>query len=261
VPVPILQSFRSIPHALFSLFFPDDCRLCNRPLTEITRYPVCQACIERIEPLAAEYFCAVCRTPFISAHSLDDSGRCPFCVEGTRGFDAAYCFGSYDGDLRNLIHLFKYARIKSLERPLGRFLISALPREEAFDLVIPVPMHWWRKWNRGFNQAARLARVAARRSGRPLSKSLRRARRTPAQAGLNVAQRRENLLGVFRVHGDVRGRRILLVDDVFTTGATASACANVLKMAGATSVVLLTLARVDRRWAEIPAGEKLSGDS
>ncbi len=203
----------------------------------------------------------MCRTPFISPQSLDETGRCPFCVEGTRGFDAAYCFGAYDGDLRNLIHLFKYARIKSLECPLSRFLISALPREEPFDLVVPVPMHWWRKWNRGFNQAERLARVAARRTGRPHSKCLRRVRRTPAQAGLTVAERRENLVGVFRAHGDVRGRRILLVDDVFTTGATAGACANVLKKAGASSVVLLTLARVDRRWAEIPAGGKLSGAS
>jgi predicted amidophosphoribosyltransferase len=84
-----------------------------------------------------------------------------------------------------------------------------------------------------------------------------------AQAGLTLAQRRDNLTGVFRVSGRSRieGRRVLLIDDVFTTGATASACAAVLKRAGAHSVVLLTLARVDRRWAEVPAGEKTSGDS
>jgi ComF family protein len=245
------------------LFFPDDCRLCNLPLTRISRYPVCEACLHKIEPLSAEFFCVLCRSPFASGASLDETGRCPLCVEGSRGFDAAYSYGSYEGPLRDLVHLFKYRRIRSLEKPLGRMLCLALPREEQADLIVPVPMHWWRKWNRGFNQADLLARMVARRTGIPAKSVLQRGRRTAAQAGLTLAQRRENLTGVFHVRGRnrVEGRRVLLVDDVFTTGATASACAAALKRAGARSVVLLTLARVDRRWAELPTHEKISGDT
>jgi ComF family protein len=155
-----------------------------------------------------------------------------------------------------LVHLFKYRRVRSLQKPLGRMLSLALPREEQLDLVVPVPMHWWRKWNRGFNQAELLARVVGRRTGIPVARALKRRRSTLSQAGLTLAQRRENLTGVFRVpaRNRMEGRRVLLVDDVFTTGATASACAAALKRAGARSVVLLTLARVDRRWAEVPDG-------
>jgi ComF family protein len=162
-----------------------------------------------------------------------------------------------------LVHLFKYRRVRSLQKPLGRMLSLALPREEQLDLVVPVPMHWWRKWNRGFNQAELLARVVGRRTGIPVARALKRRRSTLSQAGLTLAQRRENLTGVFRVpaRNRMEGRRVLLVDDVFTTGATASACAAALKRAGARSVVLLTLARVDRRWAEVPDGPKTSGDS
>lgn len=249
------------------MFFPDTCRLCSSALEGITRYPVCEDCLARIEPLSAEYFCSLCRTPFISPASLDESGRCGPCLEGTRGFDAAYCFGSYDGNLRDLIHLFKYARIRSLEKPLGGFLTAALPREEPLDLIVPVPMHWRKRQTRGFNQAERLARVIAHRLGLPVGTQLRRTRKTSAQAGLSVAERRINLEAVFEVRNaeaarnEIRGRRVLLVDDVFTTGATASACARALKQAGACSVVLLTLARVDRRWAETSTVEPLSGAS
>jgi ComF family protein len=218
--------------------------------------------MDRIEPLSAEFFCVLCRTPFLSASSLDETGRCALCAEGTRGFDAAYSFGAYEGHLRELIHLFKYARMRSLGAPLGRKLAAALPREERIDLIIPVPMHWLRRWNRGFNQAERLARSVARRWNLPVSTALKRVRRTPAQAGLTHVERRENMAGVFRAaRGGIEGRRVLLVDDVFTTGATASACAVALKKAGARSVVLLTLARVDRRWAESAGGGILSGDS
>jgi ComF family protein len=209
----------------------------------------------------------MCRTPFISASSLDESGRCGFCMEGTRGFDAAYSFGAYEGRLRDLIHLLKYARMRSLDKPLGRLLLRAVPREEQFDLIIPVPMHWTRKWSRGFNQAESLAGVLSRSMGLPMSsRVLTRGRRTPSQAGLTHVQRRENMAGVFRVAGEarttrVKGRRILLVDDVFTTGATAGACAKALKRAGARSVVLLTLARVDRRWIETSSGAKVPGAS
>jgi ComF family protein len=152
--------------------------------------------------------------------------------------------------------LFKYGRMKPLARALAGNLASALPRDQKFDVVVPMPLHWRRKWQRGFNQAELLARRTARRCGIPVANAVRRIRPTSAQAGLSNAQRRENVAGAFRfkTRRAIQGRRVLLIDDVMTTGATASACALALKRGGAASVTLLALARVDRRLFE-PAEE------
>lgn len=231
------------------LVFPDDCRICGRPLTRSLRIPVCDACLKPPEPLSAEHFCVCCRTPFLNAYPLDAEGRCGLCRRGLSGFDAAYCFGAYQGRLRELIHLFKYGRMRPLAGPLGEWLALAIPREQRFEAIVPVPLHWRRRWRRGFNQAALLARAVARRYGLPVTQALRRVRATAVQAGLSRSARRANVTGAFRVRrsADVAGRRILLVDDVMTTGATARACALALKQAGASYVAALTLARADRR--------------
>jgi ComF family protein len=184
-----------------------------------------------------------------------------------RGFDAAYCFGSYDGKLRELIHLYKYGRIQTLARPLADFLVRALPLDERFDAVTPVPLHWRKQWQRGFNQAELLARAIARRRGIPVVRALGRARYTQTQAGLSNTERRKNVAAAFRCRRAARtlaGRRVLLIDDVLTTGSTAAACARMLKQAGAASVVVATVARVDRRFEGATAqpvpggGEKVS---
>jgi len=165
-----------------------------------------------------------------------------------RGFDAAYCFGSYEGILREWIHLYKYSRVKTMLRPLADLLASALPRDERFDLIVPVPLHWRRRWNRGFNQAELLARDLAARFGIPCTAALRRVRATASQTGLSNSGRRKNVATAFAIRRHrVAGRNVLLVDDVMTTGATAAACGSVLRRAGATRVVLLTVARADRR--------------
>jgi ComF family protein len=179
---------------------------------------------------------------------LDEYDLCAVCREGLANFDAAYSFGSYEGSLQQLIHLFKYAKVESLAGPLSRFLVQALPLDANFDMIIAMPMHWRKRWERGFNQAELLAAPIARRFGFSLATNLRRARYTKAQAGLTESARRENLRGSFRLHRpeQVQGKRILLVDDVFTTGSTLRAAAAVLKSAGAAHVAGLTLARVDR---------------
>jgi len=242
-----------VPHRLFSLLFPDDCRICKQPLREVSRVPVCRACLSAPEPLAAEYFCTSCRTPFQNAFPLDEQGRCALCRAGLRAFDFAYSFGAYEGTLRDLIHLYKYSRMRPLARPLTDLLASALPRDQRFDAIVPVPLHWRRRWERGFNQSDLLARMLARRCGIPLLRALARRRSTRAQAGLVGARRRQNVAGAFAVKRPdrIRGLRVLLIDDVMTTGATANACASVLKRAGVVSVSLLTLARVDRRVAPV----------
>ncbi|MEO8591874.1 MAG: ComF family protein [Candidatus Solibacter sp.] len=187
-----------------------------------------------------------CRTPFQNSFPLDEAGLCALCRSGLRGFDAAYSFGAYEGVLRQLIHLYKYAGIRTLSRPLTALLGQALPRDEAFDAIVPVPLYWRRRLQRGFNQAELLAHGISRQTGIPMAKALRRLRATATQAGLSNHSRRQNVTRAFGAR-NVQGKRILLIDDVMTTGATASACATALKQAGARRVSLLTVARVDRR--------------
>lgn len=201
-------------------------------------------------PIAAEHFCVACRTPFLNRHPLDEEGLCGLCRRGLTGFDAAYAFGSYEGELRELIHLFKYSGIQTLARPLARMLLTALPRDRSFDVITPMPLHWMKQWQRGFNQAELLAREVARVWNLPVQSLASRARATTAQAGLTAAKRRANVSGAFRAKSGAAGKRILLVDDVLTTGATAGACARALKRAGAANVTCLTVARADRRVAE-----------
>jgi ComF family protein len=212
-------------------------------------------CMNTPEPLSAEFFCASCRTPFQNSFPLDAAGRCALCRSGLRGFDAAYSFGAYEGVLRELIHLYKYGKVRTLARPLSGWLAQALPRDEAFDALVPVPLYWRRRLQRGFNQAELLARGLSRRTGIPVVTALGRVRPTPAQAGLSTSARRRNVAKAFRAR-DVQGKRILLIDDVMTTGATATSCALALKQAGARRVALLTVARVDRRMA----GWRLTAD-
>ena len=185
----------------------------------------------------------------MDAYPLDEHDLCTVCRESLANFDAAYSFGSYEGPLQKLIHIFKYGKVETLAAPLSRFLLRALPLDQQFDIVIAMPMHWRKRWERGFNQAELLAAPIAKRYGVKLSGNLRRRRYTKPQAGLSEAERRKNLKNCFRVARPdrVKSKRILLIDDVFTTGATLRAAAEALKKAGAAYVCALTLARVDRR--------------
>ncbi len=198
----------------------------------------------------AEFFCSACGTPFVNRAPLDEGGRCALCRLGANGFDQVYAFGAYEGTLRKLIHIFKFEGVRTLDRPLGAFLAQALPREASFDAIVPMPLHWLRRWQRGFNQSELLARQIGRRWHVPVIRTVRRRKNTAPQAGLTSAQRRTNLQGAFQAAtGTLQGKRILLIDDVLTTGSTASACARVLKRAGAAHVTFLALARRDRRAA------------
>lgn len=211
---------------------------------------MCRSCLKAPEPFSADYFCISCRTPFQNGFPLDSEGRCALCRSGLRGFDAAYCYGSYEEVLRELIHVFKYGKTPTLSAPLTDFLAAALPRDERFDAIVPVPLHWWRRWRRGFNQSELLARGLAKRTGLPVIDALRRVRATAVQASLSNRGRRRNVTGAFaarRAAARLTGKRVLLIDDVMTTGSTAAACAQVLKRAGVERVALLTVARVDRR--------------
>lgn len=189
--------------------------------------------------------------PFVNRFPLDETGRCALCRLGLQGFDAVYSYGSYEGSLRELVHLFKYNGVRPLAVTFGKFLAQALPRDTSFDVIVPMPLHWFKQWQRGFNQADVLAREIGKKWNVPVRNLIRRKKATRPQAGLTNAKRRANVQGAFKIMRGkpLAGMQVLLVDDVVTTGATASACARVLKRAGAAHVALLALARTDRRQA------------
>jgi ComF family protein len=164
-------------------------------------------------------------------------------------FDAAVAVYRSRGIVRKLLHEFKYGRQRHLKHPLASWLCETLDdprlRGRRFDAIIPVPLHSARERDRGFNQATLLAELLARHSGLRLHDALERTRYTTTQTAYDRAERMQNLRDAFRLRkkGDVRGLRVLLIDDVLTTGSTLSECARVLKKAGAISVYAATAAR------------------
>jgi ComF family protein len=261
LPKALLTGIQSVSTQLFNLVFPDECRLCERPLENFSRIPVCPMCLGLPRGLEAQFLCRGCRTPFVDHYPLDEEDLCEACRENSVNFDAVYAFGSYEGPLRKLVHLFKYGKVESLAGPLSRLLVRAMPENGRFDVMIAMPMHWRKRWERGFNQAELLARPVAKRFGMKLSNNLRRKRYTKSQAGLSEIERRENLKNSFSVKRpeEMAGKRVLLIDDVFTTGETLRSAAAALKSAGAAQVCALTLARVDR--GSFPTNVSLSGIS
>ena len=152
----------------------------------------------------------------------------------------------FEGVLRDALHRFKYRGLTALVAPLGELMVAYWTDHPMLaDVVVPVPLHMARLRDRGYNQAALLARVLVDRTMLSVDEhSLVRHRPTPPQVGLDVEQRKENVLGAFRCQGDALARRrVLLIDDVCTTGATLDACAVALKEGGAQTVRALTVAR------------------
>jgi len=202
--------------------------------------------------------CSICGERVLSSYAESDSDRltrCPGCRRVEHPFTRAVAYGSYDGGLRELIHLLKYNGVSPAASVLGRMLAASLTQlEPAFEdeeiLIVPVPLYKGKRQQRGFNQAETIAREAMRfypeKARFALANdTLLRVRDTQSQIGLTSHQRRENMRGAFAVSDGsaVAGRSIVVVDDVYTTGTTLSECARVLQKAGATRVWAATVAR------------------
>jgi ComF family protein len=256
---------------LFATLFPSDCRLCGTPLVNISRLPVCEDCLSAMRPIAGGV-CFVCGERLVSGYAFSGEGeaRCGLCQRLEQPFARAVAYGSYDGGLRELIHLLKYNQVRPAANVLGRMLAEVITgMESGFSgatLVVPVPLHAHKLRQRGFNQSELIARAAMklRPEGRLLltPQVLERRRETQSQIGLSRHQRRENIRGAFAVTrlDDVAGREILLVDDVLTTGTTASECARILRRAGAAKVWVATVARTLKADANHAAPELDSED-
>jgi ComF family protein len=210
--------------------------------------------------------CAVCGERLFSPYAFagtEAEPRCGLCQRIEPPFARALAYGSYEGGLRELIHLLKYGRVLPAANVLGRMLweaIAALEPEIAPGeiIVLPVPLHRTKFRQRGYNQAELIARAAMKinpardRDGdkdkarfRLCVAGLVRKRETSSQTGLTAHQRRANLRGAFAVAQpeEVKGHEVLVVDDVYTTGATASECSRILRRAGASKVWVATVAR------------------
>lgn len=246
-----------LAESLFATLFPADCRICGEPLLRISRLPVCELCLQSMHPIEGG-LCSVCGERLLSPHAFGgDQGeaRCGLCRRLDPPFVRAAAYGSYQSGLRDLIHMLKYQHVRPAANVLGRMLAEVIAGFEpswadAHLAVIPVPLFAAKLRQRGFNQAELIARTALKllpsgeRFG--LQKDvLERSRDTQSQTGLSPYQRRQNLRGAFRVkdRDKISGHEILLVDDVFTTGATAFECARVLRRAGAARVWVATVAR------------------
>jgi ComF family protein len=245
----------AIAASLFSVFFPSECRICGMPLTKISRLPVCQECLDAMRP-TAEDVCSICGERLFLSYALDPSGesRCGLCRRAEPNFARAAAYGSYESGLRELIHLLKYGGVRPAANVLGRMLADAIsnlePELADFVVVVPVPLHRSKFRQREFNQAELIARAATKIQHpqdrlRLCPDVLVRKRETASQIGLSRRQRRENLRGAFAVAQPeaVKGHEVLVVDDVFTTGATVSECTRVLLRAGASKVWVATVAR------------------
>jgi len=259
----VARVLRSPVDSLCCALFPSPCRLCGDPLLRLTRVPVCDSCWKEL-PEQSGALCAICGEA-LGINSFGDTAAeisemlCRPCRMTEPPFAQAVAHGLYQGKLRSLLHLLKYDGMEPVADKLGGLLarqILAVKDAPATMTVVPVPLFRGKRRQRGFNQAEVLAHAAARVIQRlhperklAVAGLLERRRSTESQAGLTPHQRRANMRGAFFVPAPekVQGTDVLLIDDIYTTGATARACAQALLSAGAHSVRVATVARAQRQ--------------
>lgn len=226
----------SLLSPFLDIIFPPRCPFCDT----VCREPACLSCADAIRFISAP-LCNICGIPFAS--DAIKNHTCGECIKNKRHFSWARGILAYNDTAGRAIHRFKYKKDTTFSKALGK-IISDYPILEGFDVIIPVPLHIKRLRERGFNQSLLLARAVGKRHRIPVNPfALKRTRWTELQVNLSGDERRINVKGAFEVHGGIEGKRVLLIDDVYTTGATVGECSKVIKKYGAKEVCVLTLAR------------------
>ncbi len=241
------MTLRNYYHTVLDLFYPRTCFNCNCNLNDSGEVYLCHTCKEQI-PYVKDTYCTRCgatQGPYATAK--EDEG-CSRCKGKKFYFDTVTPITHFDGVTKALIHKFKYAKLRFLCQTLNE-IATTRPHLKTIvqevDIIVPVPLHWIKKFHRGFNQSELLSRGIQNHFSKPVSvRNLCRIRNTVSQTYLSKTKRRENVHNAFKVKrpGLFAGKSILLVDDVLTTGVTASECARKLKEAGAERVHLFVLA-------------------
>ncbi len=237
--------FRPYVEGLAELVWPRDCHLCGENLLpSLSETWLCSACTSAATS-DDEPTCPRCSST--TGPHMDAADGCPRCRRQKFRFETATRLGVYDGRLREAVLATKHAAGEPLAEQLGRCWATVRGvtlGSPSPTLVVPVPLHWVRRFQRGYNQSAAIARGVAAGLSLQFAQPLRRARATPRQMARSASGRAENVRDAFRLRAGavVRGERVLLVDDVLTTGATADACARALVAGGAAQVRVAVVA-------------------
>ncbi len=231
---------------LLDILFPPLCHICKTFIPDAGDIHLCAGCREKLVPVDSP-LCPVCGVSFATGSGIDH--LCGACLSHSPSYTAARAAYAFGGPVQELVHRFKYGHKVHLCRPLALLTathLAGFAAQAAADMVIPVPLHKKRLRWRGYNQAVLLGGVLAKEWRLPLvRRNLCRVRWTEPQVSLAAAERVQNVRGAFAVTdaASVAGRRVILVDDVFTTGSTVEECARTLKRAGAEAVFVVTAAR------------------
>ncbi|MBX7167068.1 MAG: ComF family protein [Pirellulales bacterium] len=245
--------------ALVDLIVPPRCALCTTDLAASCPPMLCGTCKLGLSTGAGELRCLRCAAVLTTGDRLQPRDGCYFCRETKVSFQAAAAFGRYDGLLREALLRMKHSSDDHLSQAIGALCAARLDdqvRRWWADRIVPVPLHWQRRWQRGSNSAEIVGTALARRLNLPLARrSVVRRRPTSPQVGLLPHQRQRNVADAFRVRRpeDVAGQRVIIVDDILTTGATVNELARTLRRAGAGWIGVVAVARTDHA-QESPAG-------
>jgi ComF family protein len=246
---PVAPAVRSFGRGLLDLAMPPRCLNCDDDLTSTSDISLCTKCVQLIAPELPDC-CRRCGA--VLPEGIEPSRNCPVCKDFSLRFDVVYPLGRYDGALRDVVLKTKRLSSEALSLAVGRLLAARL-RDKlvqfAPQAIVPIPMHWARRLRRGVNSPELLAECLGKKLGIPVVRTLRRRRYTSPQKDLLPRERFRNVRGAFglrRWRGKrVKDARVLLVDDILTTGATCSEAAKLLKQAGAAAVAVAVVARAD----------------
>lgn len=233
---------RQLVRQMVDFALPPRCAGCGTIVSQV--HDFCPDCWKSIDFLGSSG-CTTCGLPL----EATDAGQCAACLSRPPRIARTRAAVAYDDISKAIAIRLKYGRKVALARTMARFMAPLIEADEEERLLVPVPLHRWRLWNRGFNQSALIAGQLSRRLGIATdSTALVRVRSTPPLKGMSQSQRRRTVGGAFRVARPeaVAGKTVVLVDDVLTTGSTAEACARALRRAGAKRIELLAWARVVR---------------
>jgi ComF family protein len=246
---PVAPAIRKFGRDLLDLALPPRCLHCDDDLTSTSDISLCLKCTQLIAPELPDC-CRRCGA--ILPEGLEPSERCPSCKGYSLKFDAVYPLGRYDDALKEVVLKTKRLSSEVLSLTIGRLLATRLrDKIVQFDpqAVVPIPMHWARRLRRGVNSPELLAECLSKKLGIPVLRTLRRRRYTSPQKDLLPRERFRNVRGAFAVRRwnekRLKNARVLLIDDILTTGATCSEAAKLLKQAGAAAVAVAVVARAD----------------